>query len=276
MVSLFRLDDVAGHGIAVERHRQGHTADSVDVLRRTAVTQLQTVLGSEVPLHAQTGFNVDTGLHDARRMQGLQDVATGIQMIIGCSAQDRKRPQTQSCRQLPVRSQLPVVVQPEGVGPGIALLTLMQQVDVPLSRHQLQVGGLEAVDEPVLLHGGRLLMVQGGMTDEAAQGIVDVEDLDTDVAHEVAVDELRVGVEAVIEGMQPVGRSRGIAPLHAHPVLQSHVVAPPEERQRQHILLRKAEVQSHVGVVEVKRVVTVFIGRLEENIQIGTASRHKE
>ena len=239
----------------------------MDVLRRAAIAKLQTVLRRQGPLHAQARFYVGIGLDEAIRIQCFCNVAIAVQLIIGCTAQSRECPEAQSCRQLPARSHLPLVVQPEGIGPGITLLALVQQVDVPLCRHQLQVRGLKTIDETVLLHFDRLL---------AAHGVRGVEDVDTHVALEVAIDELCVSIMAVIEGMQPVGRSRGVAPLHAHQILQPHDVTSSKERQRQHVLTAQPEVQSQVRIVEAEGVVAIFVSRFQEDIQVGTAPRNQK
>ena len=119
-------------------------------------------------------------------------------------------------------------------------------------------------------------MAQGGMADKATHGVIGVENVDAHVAHEVAIDKLCVSIMVVIEGVQPIGRSRGVAPLHAHHVIQPQVVMPPKERQRQHVLDAQPEIQAQVRIVEAERVVAIFVSRFQEDIQVGTAPRNQK
>ena len=81
-------NDVAGHRVAVERHRHRHAADGVDVLRCAAVAQFQTVLPVQGQLSADTRLYVSVGLHNAAAvfLCCLDDVAIMVYLVIRCSA----------------------------------------------------------------------------------------------------------------------------------------------------------------------------------------------
>ena len=102
------------------------------------------MLLADGPFQADTRFNVGIGLDKlaAAGRQRLDDIALGVNLVVGRTAQDGEQVQACACRQVKMVVQLPLLVHPEAVHPGVALLTLVQEVDVPLCRLQLQVSGL--------------------------------------------------------------------------------------------------------------------------------------
>ena len=114
------------------------------------------------------------------------------------------------------------------------------------------------------------------MTDETLHGVVDVEHVETHIAHVVAIDELGVGIVVVGEGVQPVGRGRRVAPLHVHEVFQSQVVTSTEERHRQTVALTQTEIEPQVDIIEVHGVVLIILRGLQEQVEIGAATCKEE
>ena len=240
LVGHLGLQKVAGHGVAVEGHRHRTATDGMDVLCHAAVAYLDALAGCYLPIGAETGLQMGVGLHDmpAAGVVGLGDVARIVEMVIGGSAENAVKMEAQTRRQLQVIGDLPFLMQPDGVAPCISLLSLMQQVDVPFGRLQLQVSGLKAIFEGHTLSGHPALVVmQREMPDEAFHRVVDVEHVDAHVAAEVAEGELGIGVMVVVERMQPTRIGGGVAPVHVHQVFHSHVVPASEEGQRQTVAL---------------------------------------
>ena len=68
--------------------------------------------------------------------------------------------------------------------------------------------------------------------------------------------------------MVPSARYGDVSPTHVCQILQSHVVAAFVNRKRKIVLVVHAEVQFRVYIVEIQRVILVFVCTFQEKVEI--------
>ena len=275
LVSLFGLHNVTCHGIAVERHGHRAGAYGMYILRGAAIAEFQAVMATQGNLNAHTRLKVGIGLDKAAtcRIDGGLYVTVEINIIIGRTSKDAEQMESQTCRKLQRTTYLPLIVEPKGTGPCLTRLFLMQQVNVPLRRFKLQVGGLKTIVQLVALsHLQYLTVVQRQVAYVAFHPVACVENFNANIIVEITIDEVCVCIVVVAKSVKPVDCSSSVAPLHVHQLVDAHIVTPMEERHSKKILRRKAEVKSHVTVVVVQRVVLIVLSAKKEQVHIGTAT----